>query len=309
MSKKKNRITFAGIINAIILGLFTLICVYPLWYIFINSWSSPAAVNRGVYIIPQEFSTEAYTNLLEIPGLTSSIGIAFARTILGTLLTLLCCSFAAYLLANRDLPCRKLLYRFFIVTMYVNAGFIPYYLLISNIGLKNNFLVYILPYAVQAYFIILIKTYIESIPSELVESAEMDGAGLVKVFFRIILPLAKPILACIVVFAAVNQWIPGRMTCSSCRAGRRPIFTACSTCCIPSCSPMWFPLPEPRCRRCGGQGNLNYASHGNELYYGGADFMCISLYAAVFYQRNYAGCRKGMTGSYFHCCDDSALQK
>ena len=88
----------------------------------------------------------------------------------------------------------------------MNAGFIPYYLLISNIGLKNNFLVYILPYAVQAYFIILIKTYIESIPSELVESAEMDGAGLVKVFFRIILPLAKPILACIVVFAAVNQW-------------------------------------------------------------------------------------------------------
>lgn len=92
MSKKKNRITFAGIINAIILGLFTLICVYPLWYIFINSWSSPAAVNRGVYIIPQEFSTEAYTNLLEIPGLTSSIGIAFARTILERCLR--CCAAA-----------------------------------------------------------------------------------------------------------------------------------------------------------------------------------------------------------------------
>ena len=158
--KKKERITFAGIINSLILGLFTFICVYPLWYIFINSWSSPAAVNRGVYLIPREFSVEAYTNLLEIPGLTSSIGIAFARTILGTLLTLMCCSFAAYILANRDLPCRKLLYRFFIITMYVNAGFIPYYLLISNIKLKNNFLVYILPYAVQAYFIILIKTYI-----------------------------------------------------------------------------------------------------------------------------------------------------
>ena len=93
--KKKERITFAGIINSLILGLFTFICVYPLWYIFINSWSSPAAVNRGVYLIPREFSVEAYTNLLEIPGLTSSIGIAFARTILGTLLTLMCCSFAA----------------------------------------------------------------------------------------------------------------------------------------------------------------------------------------------------------------------
>ena len=76
--KKKERITFAGIINSLILGLFTFICVYPLWYIFINSWSSPAAVNRGVYLIPREFSVEAYTNLLEIPGLTSSIGIALS---------------------------------------------------------------------------------------------------------------------------------------------------------------------------------------------------------------------------------------
>lgn len=206
MEKKKNRITVPGIINAAVLGIFTFICVYPLWYIFINSWSSPAAVNRGVYLIPREFSAEAYINLLEIPGLTSSIGIAFARTIIGTFLTLFCCSFAAYLLANSDLPRRKLLYRFFIITMYVNAGFIPYYLLISGLGLKNNFLVYVLPSAVQAYFIILIKTYIESIPGELVESAEIDGAGLVKIFFRIILPLAKPILACIIVFAAVNQW-------------------------------------------------------------------------------------------------------
>ena len=76
----------------------------------------------------------------------------------------------------------------------------------TAVGLRNNFLVYILPTAVQAYFIILIKTYIESIPAELVESAEMDGAGILKIYARIILPLAKPILACIVVFAAVNQW-------------------------------------------------------------------------------------------------------
>ena len=75
--------------------------------------------------------------------------------------------------------------------MYVNAGFIPYYLLISNIGLKNDFLVYILPSAVQAYFIILVKTYIESIPGELIESAEIDGAGLVKIYFKLIIPLAK----------------------------------------------------------------------------------------------------------------------
>lgn len=205
-TKKKQKFSIANLINVIILGLFTFICIYPLWYIFINSFSSPQAINRGVYIIPLEFTLEAYKQMLDIPGLTSSIGIAFARTIIGTTLTLVCCSFCAYLLADRDLPKRKILYRFFILTMYVNAGFIPYYLTISAIGLKNNFLVYVLPTAVQAYFIILIKTYIESIPGELVESAEMDGAGLIKIYYRIILPLSKPILACIVVFAAVNQW-------------------------------------------------------------------------------------------------------
>ncbi len=206
MNKKKNRFSIANIINILILGAFTFICVYPLWYIFINSFSSPQAINRGVYFIPQEFTLEAYKQMIDIPGLTSGIGIAFARTIIGTLLTLICCSFTAYLLSDRDLPKRKLIYRFFILTMYINAGFIPYYLTISAIGLKNNFLVYVLPAAVQAYFIILIKTYIESIPAELVESAEMDGAGLIKIYYRIILPLSKPILACIVVFAAVNQW-------------------------------------------------------------------------------------------------------
>lgn len=204
--KKKNSFSIANAINVTVMALITFICIYPMWYIFINSFSSAQAINRGVYLLPKEFTTEAYTEMLEIPGLVSSIGIAFARTILGTLMTLFCCSFCAYLLADKDLPRRKLLYRFFILTMYVNPGFIPYYLTISHLGLKNNFLVYILPTAVQAYFIILIKTYIESIPRELIESAEMDGAGLIKVYAKIILPLAKPILACIIVFAAVNQW-------------------------------------------------------------------------------------------------------
>lgn len=202
--KKKNSI--ANVLNIIIMALFTFVCIYPLWYILINSFSSAQAINRGVYILPEEFTIEAYKEMLQIPGLLSSVGIAFARTIIGTLLTLFCCSFCAYLLADNDLPKRKILYRFFILTMYINAGFIPYYLTISHLGLKNNFLVYVLPSAVQAYFIILIKTYIESIPKELVESAEMDGAGIIKVYARIIIPLAKPILACIIVFAAVNQW-------------------------------------------------------------------------------------------------------
>ena len=206
MNTKKKKFSIANCINIIIMAFLTFVCIYPMWYIFINSLSSAQAINLGVYVLPQEFTLEAYKEMLEIDGLISSIGIAFARTIIGTILTLFCSSFCAYLLSDRDMPWKSFVYRFFILTMYINAGFIPYYLVISNIGLKNNFLVYVIPGAVSAYFIILIKTYIESIPGELVESAEMDGAGIVKIYFRIILPLAKPILACIVVFAAVNQW-------------------------------------------------------------------------------------------------------
>ena len=203
---KREKWTLYEAIICIVVGLFAFLCIYPLWYIFINSLSQPSAVNRGVFLIPMEFTTEAYKEMLNISGLTSSVWIAFARTVLGTLLTLVCSSFAAYLLANKDLPARKLLYRYFVITMYVNAGFIPYYLLISTINLKNNFLVYILPAAVQAYFLILIKTYVEGIPSELTEAAEIDGAGILRTYWQIILPLSKPIIATIAVFAAVNQW-------------------------------------------------------------------------------------------------------
>ena len=204
--KKKKRLSVANMINYVVLFLLMFICVYPMWYIFINSFSTPASITRGVFILPYDFSTEAYQNLGDITNIGSSIVVAVSRTVLGTILTVFCCSFCAYILAHRYLPCKKLFYRLFIVTMYLNAGFIPYYLTVSGIGLRNNFLVYILPYAVQAYFIILIKTYIESIPGELVESAEIDGAGIVRIYWQMILPLSKPILATIVVFAAVNQW-------------------------------------------------------------------------------------------------------
>ena len=139
-TKKMKKFSIANLINIIVMALFTFICIYPMWYIFINSFSTAAAINRGVYFIPIEFTLEAYTEMIEIPGLVSSIGIAFARTILGTLLTLFCSSFCAYILSDRDMPWKKVVYRFFILTMYVNAGFIPYYLVISNVGLKNNFL-------------------------------------------------------------------------------------------------------------------------------------------------------------------------
>ena len=101
---------------------------------------------------------------------------------------------------------RSFWYRFIVITMYFNAGIIPWYLTMSMLGLTNNFLAYIIPSIVQPYNIILVKTYIESIPHELEESAKMDGAGYLTVFAKIIWPLCKPILATIAIFGAVNHW-------------------------------------------------------------------------------------------------------
>ena len=205
-SKKRDEITILDILNILICGSFAFICIYPLYYILINSLSSPGAVVRGVFFYPLEFTLRSYNELWNIPGIQSSVIISILRTVVGSVYTTFCSSFAAYILTRRHLPFRKAFYRFFIVTMYINAGFIANYLLITSLGLRNNFLVYILPYGVSAFYIILIKTYIESMAASVWESAEIDGAGVARIYFSIILPLAKPILACIIIFAAVFQW-------------------------------------------------------------------------------------------------------
>jgi multiple sugar transport system permease protein/putative aldouronate transport system permease protein len=198
-------VLLAGL-NLFILTIFAFSCIYPFYFIFINSLSSSQAVLKGVFFLPVDFTLASYKELQTVSGLSWAILISIARTVSGSLLTMVCSSFAAYILTRRNTPAKKIIYRFFIFTMYINAGFIPYYLLISRLGLINNFLVYILPGAVSAYYIILIKTYIESMPTALWESAEIDGAGVLRIYFKIIVPLAKPILACIIVFAAVGQW-------------------------------------------------------------------------------------------------------
>jgi ABC-type glycerol-3-phosphate transport system permease component len=101
---------------------------------------------------------------------------------------------------------RKFWYRFMVVTMYFNAGIIPWYLTMRNLKLTNNFWAYVLPAIVSPFFIILAKTFVESIPKELQQAAEIDGAGTMKVFFKVIMPVIKPIMATVAIFAAVNQW-------------------------------------------------------------------------------------------------------
>ena len=133
--------------------------------------------------------------------------VSVSRTVIGTVVTVLACAFFSYLLTQKALPARKLIYRFLVITMYFNAGLIPTYLIYAKTyGLQNRFLVYILPYAINAFYIVLIRTFIEQLPESLEESAFMDGAGFSTVFIRIIFPLSQPIVATIAVFSAVQQW-------------------------------------------------------------------------------------------------------
>lgn len=193
-------------LNFFLLIVFAFLCVYPLYFIFINSISGADAVVRGVYILPEDFSLEFYKSLLQMPNIPNSIVVSVARTVLGTALTVICSSFLGYMVTQSELPMRKWVYRFVVATMYFNAGLIPWYILMVNLGLKNNFLLYILPSAVGAYYVVLSKTYIESIPTSVEESAKIDGAGVLTIYARLILPMSMPIIAWLIVFCAVNQW-------------------------------------------------------------------------------------------------------
>ena len=129
-----------------------------------------------------------------------------SRTVLGTALMVLTSAWAGYLVTKRKMWHRSFWYRALVVTMYFNAGLIPWYTNMLMLGLTGNFLAYIIPGMVAPYNIILVKTYIESIPGSLEESAIIDGASTFKVFLKIILPLSIPILATISIFGAVGNW-------------------------------------------------------------------------------------------------------
>lgn len=194
-----------NLVNNLFFLIMCFSCLYPIWYIIIQSLSTGSmAVNAT--IVPIGFSLSNYTQVLNSGDVIRAIGISIARTVLGTCCTLVACMLLGYLFSKQEMPFRKFLYRMLIITMYVSGGLIPTYLVYKAYGLNNNFLVYILPYVVNAYYVILIKTYIEQLPAAVEESAMIDGAGTLRIFFSIVFPMSLPIAATIAIYAAVAQW-------------------------------------------------------------------------------------------------------
>jgi putative aldouronate transport system permease protein len=143
---------------------------------------------------------------MKIPGIMDALFVSVARTVLGTLWTVAGCAFLGYLVTKQEMWLRKVWYRLIIITMYFSAGLIPWYMNLRNLGFLDNFWVYVIPGLVSPYNVILVKTFIEGLPPSLEESATLDGAGYIRVFLSVVLPLITPILATLCIFSAVGQW-------------------------------------------------------------------------------------------------------
>ncbi|MFR5853694.1 MAG: carbohydrate ABC transporter permease [Lachnospiraceae bacterium] len=195
------------VVNVVFLTLVMLICVFPFYYLFINTISDNNLSARGLILLyPRGIHFENYVQVFKISGIMQATLISLARTVLGTACSVAASAFLGYLLSKQNMLGHKIVYRFIIITMYFNAGIIPWYMNMMNLHLLNNFWVYIIPYIVVPYNIILIKTYMEGISPSLEDAAQIDGAGYMVRFSRIVLPVCTPILATTAIFSAVGQW-------------------------------------------------------------------------------------------------------
>lgn len=194
------------VINTIFLVSLALLCVLPLVNLLAISFSGKAAANSGIVTFwPVDPTVLAYQKTLQNSNFVRSLEISFARTILGTALSMFVITTAGYAL-SKDFRGRTPLMWFFVFTMLFGGGLIPSYMVNTSLGLKNNFLVYILPGAFSCYNLILIMNFFRSIPKALEEAALIDGASFFDVLLKIFLPLSKAGLATVALFTMVGHW-------------------------------------------------------------------------------------------------------
>ena len=195
------------IFKVIFLAIITIVTVYPFWNVFVVSINDATDATRGgLYFWPRIFSIASYQDILGRSSFQHSILITVARTVIGTPLAVLVTAMCAYSLSRRELVGNKFWNLLFVFTMYFGGGQVPYYMVLKGLGLLDNFWVYILPNVMSVYNMILIKSYIDSMPDSLFEAVRIDGGNDLHIFFGFVLPLGKPILMTVALFVAIMQW-------------------------------------------------------------------------------------------------------
>ncbi len=206
--KAKRRDVVFPIVNTIILILLMIITLYPvLNTVAISFNDSLDALKGGIGIWPRIFSTDSYKELITDPAIYRAFWVSLWKTVITTILNLFFTSMLSYALSRKEYVLRKFITTVLVLTMYINAGMIPNYLLVARfLKLGNTFWVYIIPTMFSCFNMIVIRTYIVGLPEALVESARIDGAGDIRTFFQIILPLCLPVMATVALFVAVGAW-------------------------------------------------------------------------------------------------------
>lgn len=200
-------LTYQIIINAIMV-LVLLVCIVPLMYVVGMSLTSEGEMMARNYfvIIPRNPIIKAYTHIFEATNFGQGLKVTIARTIVGTATCLIIPTLMGYILAKEDFPFRGGILVYLIITMILGGGLIPNYMLMSKLKLLNTFWVYIIPGLGGAYNILIIKMFVEGLPGELIESADLDGASEMAKLWHICLPLMKPTICALGLFAAVGHW-------------------------------------------------------------------------------------------------------
>ncbi|HBV84813.1 MAG: carbohydrate ABC transporter permease [Lachnospiraceae bacterium] len=193
--------------NTLFMIAFVVITLYPVLNTLAISFNDGTdALRGGIYLWPRKWTLKNYITVLQKQNLITGAYITVARTVVGTLLALAANAILAFIVSRKNFLFKQELSLFWVITMYVNGGMIPTFLLYKGLGLTNSFWVYVIPGMFSAFNMLVIRTYMTGIPDSLEESAQLDGAGYITIFLKIISPLCKPVYATVALFVAVGQW-------------------------------------------------------------------------------------------------------
>ena len=207
MKKKSLGDRIFEICNTIFMVAFVIITLYPVLNTLAISFNDGIdTVRGGIHLIPRKFTLQNYYTVLHKQNMVTGAYITVLRTVVGTFLALATNALLAFIVSRKRFLFKSQLSLFWVITMYVNGGLIPTFLLYKNLHLTDTFWVYVIPGTVSAFNMLVLRTYMVGLPDSLEESAQLDGAGYMTIFVKIISPLCKPVYATVALFVAVGQW-------------------------------------------------------------------------------------------------------
>ncbi|WP_062106160.1 carbohydrate ABC transporter permease [Bacillus niameyensis] len=191
----------------VVLSIIAIIVIYPLLFVLSASLSDPSAILKGdIWLLPKGFTIDSYIKVFQNDKILIGYRNTIFYTVFGVVINLLLSVMIAYPLARKDFVGKNIITLFLVFTMFFSGGMIPTYLLIKDLGMLNTIWAVLIPGAVSVYNVIIIRTFFQSIPIELQESAEIDGCTSIQYLIKILLPLSKPVIAVMVLFYGVGHW-------------------------------------------------------------------------------------------------------